>query len=551
MVVLRVLSFALVLFAMVNTEARRPCLPGADEPIGDLQKKAKVLGLRVTHSANADDMTQCSATVFRSLEGQMKIVSNAHCFRGGWKKIELIDYGFPVDNSKGQPLCHKQNWTDARVQRLDFGRDLAELKISEHSASRLSQQISPYEATDLSFTHPMSFRSDGIVGDLFSRKYSRQLPWTKGHSPSMITSFNPGVEGMKFIYRIGDLGIIRGMSGGATFTLSENLIGINVQYRPFEDSSIIIPMSEVEAFLGDQSKEILQDLGDPLTPKTVAAGLSPFDDSGRAPFGDGGRAPYGDGGSSVYRKPADGPLAQFLDTPEGIPDPENPRRILLGFKGEQSLSGSGIQIDGHDDLMFTKKFFRQNELGQRITRPHDGFPKVDIREEIFLRLKGRFSTLETGRFRSFTFDKGELSEDSLVGNPGLTESMTVASDGLVSIKIGIGGFEIDHEGSYSGSRFHGFAIELISEDLRTQNKQKNEPANSEAYKELVIRAGDQTLHCTNRNAFKLICLGADMALSLSLSSLPSPVLHLRMANRDPNDAKRYLFFFGDLREQLP
>lgn len=334
----------------------------------------------------ANKTIYCSATLL-NIEGRCELFTNAHCGTLG----ERVEIKTALSSTKQSLLNqHTVKETIVKVVKHDKVLDIAQLSQDNLTSycDQLITIIIDNDDEEASSLAGNTFATKGIAKHSIVYRYSEGIKWSDSFGISHLVS-KYYLNHEAFFLSFSDLEIVPGMSGGPVFSLNQKLLGLNAQFIPFQDVTLVVPLPLIKKFINSQSANKTTD---PQTPFHVASHVIMANNS-FLPGGENEHMRGEDNGNPSLKG-----LIGTRAAPEGIEMHNDSHKTFLGFTTTTDhLFKTTIyhQIDGTNDyqLKFKKSDYPPNESSKlkskkMISRDKDGYPPKEIRETLFNRLDG-------------------------------------------------------------------------------------------------------------------------------------------------------------------
>lgn len=388
-------------------------------------------------SQNSQSPLFCSATLIKK-DNICRLLTAAHCLDNQAQKVTVRGH-------------NKAVLAQADVVAIDRSKDLAWLKsntINNHCSQIQEVGDQRMFGRENHYSRYFSYgvTNSGLIQlDLWEK--------TKSAGPLKTKTVVKGQPGLEYTIAIKPLELVKGMSGGVLTDDRGDFLGINSQYEPSKDTSYFIPVEEVVKYL--QSPTDLRSL--------PVQGMQRFENVGGNNHGN-----SNDGKKSASWRD------QIKEMDEGVVESDG--RVLIGR--------GGFSVDGVDKWALTQKMVNP------IYREADGYPRLEIRQNILKRLNGIF------RSRATSIDMKFLDIAGTTLNPTgvqLQHSLHVQVSSS-TIKV-----------------YFPFGLDLKSAPVTVGWSVQF----SQDYKTITLTNPQSKLVCNNNNYLKLICRSEDEELTIS------------------------------------
>lgn len=494
---------------------------------GFFQAWASSVKVYSIESQRGAETSLCSASLIKLSQRECRLVTAYHCVGGGDASSKSDVRLFFGDNktSVSTPPIRKS-------QTLD----LAELDGSAEALQLACRTLNPVELFDVSkATHgAYSYLATGFVNSQKQNRFSWDRDWADGTAAFSRTDLYAfGSQPNEWTLSISNLHITPGMSGGSVATQSK-WVGIVSQFIPYQNVSFIVPNSVIVEFLNHDSSS-----SHAVKTKTkLVTGNHLLQAGGNVMTGGGGNS-HADGEDwRDLRFRGRTPLTMFLEPDEGIPDPSVSDHILLGLGLEQ--------VDGYDDWVIKKEL---DPKARPIQRKKDGYVDVSLRQAIMQRLEGTYFSVggNSGggpgprlKSQDLIYREDELSPEGF--------KVIMESEGHVPTVVSVNSEQKQIIFTFSDGTF----VSRSTNQKHLSESQKLIFAYrfSEDSKTIFLDSSDGSLQCDNRHYLKLVCIGSNMNLSVSLTNTRERLLSFRISTlKTIHQSETVRYRFGNL--QMP
>lgn len=486
---------------------------------------------------------RCTATLL-DINRSYHLISNAHCFDG--PLLITVHVPTSVSSHLGEWFGQANHAHDysLRLKNLDRTRDLAELEMTPAFMQEFARadQVAPAQAITPEPNLSDSYASLGFHDGRPQVAFTRGNVWPS-YGMSEVSATPTSLSNIDFLYNVEHHQISRGFSGGPTIDENHQLLGISLRFLAFVESTEVIPLASVQAFLdapawsGADARDLTQ--GEYDSASWVDAGENSGTHGGENSGAHGGENSGAHGGENSGAhggQPmprAQGPRdpAHEAIVPGGThgdlqkhnppAKPIDPTDILQPFRerdegidiqtaqGVQRLLAVGdtkaaYQIDGWDDKLRRNPLLNQKHSFE-LYRGTNLFSKAQ--RSIFKRFRGFYvdSTFSSGVKIYKRDDPRGVFEPYLEGYPTMSAEFTGKDSSQLTMRLGVANYSLERSTEEGRNNvlnlFTGGGVVSQQPEAATFVFTLSPDAQT-----ISLRSqSGATLQCQNQDFLKLIC----------------------------------------------